>query len=84
MRRGLMRTLVLAVTVCGLGIAACDSDQGPSSTAQGSAEPDARLRMHAVEPGTPTREGLAYVRAVADAMARAEAVEGEARIEFLR
>jgi len=44
----------------------------------------AELVVHSIEPGEPTPEGLAYVRAVADVMAQAEAASAEDRIGLLR
>lgn len=80
------RRIVVPVLVLGmvLGSAACDpSDDGQSPGASRSA-PDATLRTHAVAPSTPTAEGLAYLRAVADAHGRADALHAEARVRALR
>jgi len=66
-----------------LGPLACDpsDDAGDRAAPRG---PDATLRTHAVEPSTPTAEGLAYLRAVADAHDRADAAQGEGRVRHLR
>lgn len=87
MRAQVSMAWLLAATA---GLAsACDPDAGgPGSPGEPTvarvAEPDARLVVHAVEPGAPTREGLAYVRAVADVLATAEAAEGDERLAALR
>jgi hypothetical protein len=46
--------------------------------------PDATLRTHVVAPSTPTAEGLAYLRAMADVHERADGVQGEPRVQALR
>ena len=46
--------------------------------------PDATLRTHAVEPSTPTPEGLVYLRSLADLHADADANTGEVRRKILR
>lgn len=80
------RRLALGLVVCAgstLGVAGCD----PSGDEPGTAErrvPDATLRVHAIEPGQPSPEGLAYLRTVADAHAQADARQGEARIQVLQ
>lgn len=58
----------------------CDNDSPPVS----QASPDARLRTHVVVPSTPTADGLAYVRAVADLHARADAAPDGEREALLR
>ena len=64
-------------------IAGCDPDADETAP-QERRGPDATLRTHLVEPGEPTAEGLAYLRAMADAHAKADEREGEARIGVLR
>ena len=62
-------------------LTACDPDAaaGPQRKAF-----DTTLRTHAIAPSTPTPEGLAYLRAVADVHARADGLTGDARIGVLR
>lgn len=45
---------------------------------------DARIQTHVVLPSTPTPVGLAYLEAVADAHARADAAAGATRLSILR
>ena len=88
-RRDLRR---LATAAFALSIAAgCDpsGETGEPSERSGNAASEdpldyADLVVHAVEPGEPTPEGLAYVRAVADVMAQAEGADAETRITILR
>ena len=68
----------------GLGTVACDpSDPGERATAS-ARSPDATLRTHVVAPSSPTAEGLAYLRAVADVHDRADQAQGETRVRVLR
>jgi len=71
-------TRVLALVLALASVPACDEASAPAPN-----KPDATLRAHAVEPSTPTAEGLAYIDAVARAHERADASEGQARIEVL-
>lgn len=89
-RRHLRR---LATAAFALSLAAgCDpSGEAGTPSERGAKVPSedpldyADLVVHAVEPGEPTPEGLAYVRAVADVMAKADAAPGEdERISMLR
>lgn len=64
--------IALAVTVVG----GCEGADAPDSGVLAAARPDARLRTHVVEPSTPTPAGLAYIRAVAEVHARADATGG--------
>jgi hypothetical protein len=74
------RLLPLAI-VGGLVLGACEA--APDSDA--STEIDRRLRTHAIVPGEPTPQGLAYLEAVAEAHARADAeTRAERRIGALR
>jgi len=75
--RGLWLVLALAPV-------ACDPSDDATSTEPSRRVPDATLRTHAVAPGTPTAEGLAYLRAVADVHGRADALRGEPRVRALR
>ena len=82
------RGLLLGTSVAGVAIAlsACDPDDGTRDASHRAAQDglDARLTVHAVEPSAPTAEGLAYVRAVADVLARAEAADSDERVALLR
>lgn len=92
-RRGRRRgALVVLAGALGLTLVACDPSD---STSEGSAArsavdgagrqaPDATLRTHVVAPSTPTAEGLAYLRAIAEVHAQADALTGEARVQVLR
>jgi len=67
----------------GVGTVACD----PAGSGSGSVEregPDATLRTHAIAPSTPTAEGLAYLRSMAEVHEHADATRGEGRIRALR
>ncbi len=67
----------------GLGLVACDpSDDAAAPVAR--RVPDATLRVHVVAPSTPTDEGLAYLRAMADVHDRADRARGEDRLQTLR
>lgn len=66
-----------------LGSLACDPSDD-AATSGPRRVPDATLRTHAVAPGTPTAEGLAYLRAMAQAHEQADAAHGEARVDRLR
>ncbi|MBL8943895.1 MAG: hypothetical protein JNK45_12145, partial [Myxococcales bacterium] len=57
---------VMAAMLASLG--ACD----PEGDRELGASPDARISIHAVQPGAPTREGLAYIEAVARVHAEAD------------
>lgn len=85
--RGWWHGVVVGAAVLGLA-AACDADGDQPTTTDGAsarrAVPDGTLRVHDIAPGTPTREGLAYVRAAAEALATAEAQTGDERIATLR
>lgn len=72
---------LLVLASVGIG---CDSDGDEPAVAEERRVPDATLRTHIIEPGEPTPEGLAYVRAMADAHARADDARGEARLQVLR
>jgi hypothetical protein len=61
---GLATVMATFVTVLG----ACD----PESERDLGASPDARISIHAVQSGAPTREGLAYIEAVARVHAEAD------------
>lgn len=78
--------MLVPVVVLGLGLGAVACDPGDDGEPRASARkaPDATLRTHAIAPSTPTPEGLAYLRAVADAHARADRAQGEARVRALR
>lgn len=73
---GLGLVLVLAPLGC--------DPSGDADDAALRRAPDARLRTHVVAPSTPTAEGLAYLRAVADAHGQADAEHGDARVRWLR
>jgi hypothetical protein len=77
--RGAGLGLVLA-----LAPVACDPSDDATRTEPSRRVPDATLRTHAVAPSTPTAEGLAYLRAVADVHGRADALRGEPRVRVLR
>jgi len=74
------------VVAWALGLAACDPSSADDAAAASAVEqgPDDTLRTHMVAPSTPTDEGLVYLRALADVHARADRLEGEARVEALR
>lgn len=55
------------------GLAACTDDSGLGEAGEVGSELDTRLETHVVLPGAPSAEGLAYVRAVATAHAKADA-----------
>lgn len=75
-------SLVTAVTLAGLSVSACQDERAPTTD---EAAPDARLVTHAVIESTPTPEGLAYVRAVAEAHKRAdEASDRNAEVQALK
>ncbi|MEM7152907.1 MAG: hypothetical protein AAF799_08690 [Myxococcota bacterium] len=72
----------MAVTVLAtVATAGCDPT-GDSPKEVG--KPDATLRTHAVDPSTPTPEGLVYLRSVADVHADADARTGDDRRRALR
>ena len=72
------------VLMLALAPAACDPSGDASSPELARRVPDATLRAHAVAPSTPTAEGLAYLRAMADVHARADGLRGEPRVHALR
>jgi hypothetical protein len=73
-RRGLAALLVSGAS----GLAGCGGGSEPAG-------PDARLVTHVLLPGTPTAEGLAFVRAVADVHVRADAsTDASERATILR
>lgn len=72
------------VLVLGLGTVACDPGDPGDRSAASARSPDATLRTHVVAPSSPTAEGLAYLRAVADVHDRADQAQGEARVRVLR
>lgn len=65
-----------------LGLA-CDPSDDTGTHGQRRV-PDATLRTHVVAPGTPTGEGLAYLRAMAQVHGQADAEHGDARVRRLR
>lgn len=69
-----------------MSLVACDpSADAPPAATQRIADPVGTLVTHAVEPSTPTPQGLAYINAIADVHERAEAASaGPRRIEILR
>lgn len=86
-RRVTLRRAGLVATAAIVLAGGCDpdgSDGVTSRRSEAAAELNATVVVHAVEPSTPTPEGLAYVRAVADVLARAEASSGDERIQILR
>lgn len=79
------RAGLAAVWVLALGPAlACDPSDDPAPASSERRAPDATLRTHSIAPSTPTPEGLAYLRAIADVHARADAQPGPARVDVLR
>ena len=69
-----------AAAALALGIvASCTSDGAPAP-----GRPDARVHTHVVLPSTPTPAGLAYLQAVADAHADADAASSVERVAILR
>lgn len=82
LRRSLRSAALALGLVVGLAaVSGCEDERAPAETA----EPDARLETHVVEPSTPTADGLAYLREMADVHARADAAADEAAaIEILR
>jgi hypothetical protein len=65
-----------------LGLAACDPSDDDATALR--PRPDATLRTHVVAASTPTAEGLAYLRAMADVHEQADGVQGEPRVQTLR
>lgn len=63
---------------------ACDPSGDVTTSERARRGPDATLRTHAVAPSTPTAEGLAYLRAMADVHAHADGLRGEPRVHALR
>lgn len=82
MRRG--RAVVLGLAGLVLGVLGCDPGGDEPAAAEDRRAPDPTLRTHIVEPSEPTPEGLVYVRAMAEAHARADGLEGEGRQQVLR
>lgn len=84
-RRGRgVRSIGLLLAVSGSLVASgCDSDAVTRGTVEGPG-PDARIQTHVVLPSTPTPEGLAYIEAIADVHARADAATGDRRVAILR
>lgn len=84
-RRRLALGLVVCAGTLGItgGIAGCDPSGDEPGTTQRQV-PDATLRVHSIEPGQPSPEGLAYLRTVADAHGQADARSGEGRIQVLQ
>lgn len=90
-KRRHLRRLATAALVLSIA-AGCDpSGETGTPSERGAKAPSedpldyADLVVHAVEPGEPTPEGLAYVRAVADVMAKADAAPSDdERISVLR
>jgi len=86
------RCLALSATMLGAAaLLGCDpGGTDASAPRQGHSandldvDPDAEIIMHAVERSTPTRAGLAYIRAAADVLTQAEAATGDERIQVLR
>ncbi len=78
-RGGAWSALLLTIALGG-----CDPSGGSSSEPAVRKAIDETLEVHAVAPSTPTAEGLAYLQAVSDLHARADAVQGELRIRVLR
>jgi hypothetical protein len=56
-------------------VASCDPTTGSAPGAEADT-PDATLRTHAVEPSTPTPEGLAYIQTMARVHQEADAASG--------
>lgn len=83
-RRGSVGRLLQSLAIAGglAGLAAGGCDGGPDTD---EPAPDSRLRTHAIVPSEPTPQGLAYLEAVADAHARADAEDRpDRRIAALR
>lgn len=70
--------------VLALAPVACDPSGDATTTELARRGPDATLRTHVVAPSTPTAEGLAYLRAMADVHGRADELRGEPRVRALR
>lgn len=80
-RAGLGRRLGLALSLAlSLSASACDRAEAPPAQ---TSSVDTRLETHAVLPGSPSAAGLAYLEAVAEAHARADAASGDAAIAIL-
>ncbi len=77
MTSGLRRTFFGLALLSSTAVVGCgDPSDGVESGARAD-RPDARLEVHAIEPGTPTKAGLEYLESVADAHAGADrAIEG--------
>lgn len=65
------------------GLGGCDPSDDAGAPVSRRA-PDDTLHVHVVAPSTPTAEGLAYLRAMADVHDRADEVQGEQRVQALR
>jgi len=62
----------------------CDPSDAEGPAQVDRAVPESTLHTHIVEPSTPTAEGLAYLRAVAQVHRQADERGAEARIRVLR
>lgn len=84
MKRSLQRASLVLFAMLGTAVTSggCDPEDGDG---EALATPDARISMHRLEPAAPTREGLAFIDAVARIHGEVDAApDVDAKIAVLR